>query len=56
MLGVQERFSPEKLATTASGALTALFLEIIVSIFYIISYGNTDKRPNATNVLMRQTS
>ena len=38
MLGVQERFSPEKLATTASGALTALFLEIIVSIFYIISY------------------
>jgi len=30
MLGVQERFSPEKLATTASGALTALFLEIIV--------------------------
>jgi len=30
MLGVQERFSPEKLATTASGALTALFLEILV--------------------------
>jgi len=30
MLGVQQRFSPEILATTASGALTALFLEIIV--------------------------
>lgn len=30
MLGVQERFSPEKLATTASGALTALFLEILI--------------------------
>jgi len=30
MLGVQERFSPEILATTASGALTALFLEIFV--------------------------
>lgn len=30
MLGLQEKFSPEKLATTASSALTALFLEIIV--------------------------
>merc|ERR1719147_597478 len=30
MLGVQQRFSPEILATTASGALTSLFLEIIV--------------------------
>jgi hypothetical protein len=30
MLGVQERFSPEMLATTASGALTALFLEILM--------------------------
>ncbi|XP_023321357.1 protein YIF1B-A [Eurytemora carolleeae] len=30
MLGVQERFSPEMLATTASGALTALFLEILI--------------------------
>jgi len=30
MLGVQERFSPEILATTASGALTSLFLEIII--------------------------
>eukprot|EP00088_Acartia_fossae_P017213 TRINITY_DN19753_c0_g1_i1.p1 TRINITY_DN19753_c0_g1~~TRINITY_DN19753_c0_g1_i1.p1 ORF type:complete len:372 (-),score=90.87 TRINITY_DN19753_c0_g1_i1:862-1977(-) len=30
MLGVQDRFSPEKLASTASGALTALFLEIII--------------------------
>ncbi len=38
MLGVQERFSPEKLATTASGALTALFLEIIVSSTLVISY------------------
>ena len=35
MLGVQERFSPEILATTASGALTALFLEIFVSIIVI---------------------
>jgi len=30
MLGLQDRFSPEILATTASGALTALFLEILV--------------------------
>merc|ERR1719147_216133 len=30
MLGVQQRFSPEILATTASGALTALVLEILV--------------------------
>jgi len=30
MLGLQDRFSPEILATTASGALTALVLEILV--------------------------
>ena len=30
MLGMQSRFSPEMLATTASSALTALFLEILV--------------------------
>ena len=33
MLGLQDRFSPEILATTASGALTALFLEILVRVF-----------------------
>jgi hypothetical protein len=31
MLGLQNRFSPEILATTASSALTALLLEILVS-------------------------
>jgi hypothetical protein len=31
MLGLQDRFSPEILATTASSALTALLLEIMVS-------------------------
>jgi len=36
MLGVQDRFSPEILATTASGALTALVLEI-VAVYLIIS-------------------
>ena len=30
MLGMQERFSPEVLATTASSALTSLILEILV--------------------------
>ena len=30
VLGLQDRFSPEILATTASSALTALLLEILV--------------------------
>merc|ERR1712215_137202 len=30
MLGLQERFSPEVLATTASSALTSLVLEILI--------------------------
>ena len=38
MLGLQNRFSPEILATTASSALTALFLEILVRPFCIIIY------------------
>ena len=32
VLGLQDRFSPEILATTASSALTALLLEILVHI------------------------